>query len=333
MGGVVKTLSLIFVVLPIKLFAANCDMAEICKAVKGLGPVPDRVSNGRVIKGGKPSAFNLKSSNYELKDAGRIRALVKDAKSRFPKIIGGGRSADKLTVAEKALITSLTDPAIQLVEPDNNIDCMMACVDEGFAFAIYEQKKVCVCPLAEAYPDEFLMYAIGHELGHFGDVCSVRSMGLKPGQHPFEQETSGGSVIACLTQNGISEPPEKKAKPGCNPLNPTIMWEASADALGFAVQTDFMKDHPFERNEPANFWRAFGIFLEFGCEKSPGAWDGSTRRHLSMMDRIEKIGLPLPSMRAALGCKDPSPLQNCEYRSAVQATTMAVPQNSPPTER
>lgn len=189
-------------------YAVPCDDKSLCEPSKLQQPVLDRESNGRNIQGvmqgeagAERKACFKKECSY--RDPQRMQALFDEVKTRIPDVIRKGRADSSLSAAEKATIKNFE--SLVLLDPVQDAGCKSNCTGGGNGKLM--EKGICVCPWMEAASDEFLIFVMGHECGHAGDVCS-RNHGLKAGQHPFEDSTSGGggSVLSCLQTNGIQGP-------------------------------------------------------------------------------------------------------------------------------
>ncbi len=202
----VKILTLTFLTLVYcsKSSALSCDEKSLCEAWKNSPPIHDRISNGKTIRGpmlsdedyheraacfGKPCGY---------KDPQRMQGLFSEVTSRIQNVVLKGRPLSAATAAEKAVLKTFENA--KLLNPETNAGCKRVCSAKGIAKNMSD--GMCVCPWMEVSSDEFLIFVMAHEVGHRGDICSS-STDLKPGQHPFEQQSNGGSVIDCLQANGV----------------------------------------------------------------------------------------------------------------------------------
>jgi hypothetical protein len=271
--------------------------------------------------------------------------LRNEVVARFEKVFLKGRKPDQLSSAEKKVLGALSQATGDVPE---DLDCGISCAFGGVAFAI--GKRLCICPFVEKYSDEFIIYLLGHEIGHVADICAFDNTGLAPGEHPFETAAPGGSVLNCLKQNGISAGSSDESEKALKEVGKGDSWwdwatgkgdkkewtdhtrkhvhcfggktssrmrEASADIMGFEILSDYLKDHPLKPH-PQNFKRLFGMFWEDGCRYS-SARDKKLQGNLGHpphIDRLTKIAMSLPAIRQALNCSDHTNNLNCEYQPA-----------------
>lgn len=200
-----NTFILLSIYVLIRAHATQCDQKSICDSVNSSAPVGIRTSKGRTVNGqmvGEQRTKQIKCHGKECPytNPARMTALFNDVKSRMSKVVLRGRSVDQASGPERAVLNAL-DKAV-LLDPITNPSCKRACIAKGIAQRLGE--GICICPVLEIYPDEFLIFTMAHEIGHYGDICASERTGLKPGQHPFERSSAGGSVISCLQENGIA---------------------------------------------------------------------------------------------------------------------------------
>jgi len=308
--------------------ADSCNVNQFCemerKRIRPPTRINDLIFSGQLVPNVKPM--------IPPPDPNRIPRLIDEVRSRIERVVMKGRKIDQLTQAEKRVINAMK--RADFVTPGNNKFCKEQCGYNGLAF--YFNQMVCLCERLEDFDDEFILFSMGHELGHAGDICNFRETKLKPGEHPFEIAGQGGSVVQCLEGLGIRSATEEDKRKidwrstfderfyGKDPLerlekhsqgnihcygdqSPSNIREGVADVVGIELVADYLKDHPIPQR-PDNFRRIFGFLAERGCRQTI-----EQEAHPSDLDRIEKIALSIPAFRKALGCEG-SPVKNCEYQ-------------------
>lgn len=317
----------------------DCGLQDYCKSFNRRTmnePLPGRRSGARNISGGSPNDGS----------EARVNRLYQEALKRLPKVFAKGRQPSR---EERQAIEAMRNT--RKLSPQVHPACAMFCMMGGDASIILLDqgagtRGICLCPRLNRYADEFLLYVIGHELGHSGDICSFKQTGLKPGQHPLEAAGPGGSVINCLATLGIQSAKPKdmeiaRATVGskdsfwerligigaladfdketqghshcARQFGPSQMREASADVIGLGVLSDFLEEHPLAKH-PDNFKRVFGFFANHACIMNDQFNLSVQAIHPPGLYRVSKIALSMPAIRSALNCSGHTDNLDCSYR-------------------
>lgn len=338
------------------LHALSCDEKSLCEAVKNSGPVEDRVSNGRTLRGSHRSAEETKerqacfTKQCRFNELERMNSLFNDVQSRIGNVITKGRKIEQLSSNERAVVKAFA--TVKLLDPGKNMNCRSYCGTKGMARAMNE--GVCICPWMELLTDEMLIYTMGHELAHFGDICAEET-GLKPGQHPFEINASGGSVLDCLQTNGIAGRAVNENKTwmnratrasaeflGLNPdslagkalgpvlapvtalSSPGVLSPHCRGPIGHSEMQEATADlvgyqvlADFLKSYPLKKGDATNVrrvFSYYLVDGCVGEERPALDHHSSSVDRVVKIAMSLPELREALGCSGHSANLSCDYR-------------------
>lgn len=145
---------------------------------------------------------NIKSPEVQqkIKDVDeRIQTLLDSAKILMIQTILAGRKRDKVTVDEEAILKRIEMVTVNkfadLASPSRfNTIAYDNCIGGQYMYSQFASNVITICPFALNQVESFMMFAIGHEIGHQFEKCAT----MEPVRRSPEGEIVGGGFIAMM---------------------------------------------------------------------------------------------------------------------------------------